>query len=210
MSRLLLVDLERGFVRETERLRQVFEVAVHDCPACLAGGSTICQYALVESCVIRLHDTWHHFTRRLVVASAAGAVTKNDLRLTRCPGISSIRDVVPELKNIDGAPPYWREPAWHVSTEASAASAKLGLTNLLQVQGGVGFVGSPEPDLRRLRNFYAHRRPSLHSKVLQLCDDLAIPRTTPPSGIPLVSPGGTEVFGEWVNSLQFMADVMVQ
>lgn len=210
MSRPYLEDLERSFLRESNRLHSVFVLGLSDCVGCASGALCGSQHALVELCVIRLHDAWHRFSRRVAVASASGGITKSGTRLPKCPGIRSIQGVVPRLRSIDGAPPSWREPAWHVSAELSAASVKLGLPNLLQIQAGVGFVGSPEPDLRRLRNFYAHHRPNLNAKVLELCDDLAIPRTTPPNEIPALAPAGQPLFEEWLNTLQYMAGIMVQ
>lgn len=210
MSRLRLDEIEAGFLSETARLRGLFLGAGLACPTCPLGQDGVVARATTEFCVLRLHDSWSRYCRSIVIASAAGAITSAGTRLPRTKGVRGFSSVPARLKAIEGGGRAWREPPWHVSARLVAAAYELSIANLLQVQAGVGLAQSPEPDLRRLRNFFAHYRADTGEKVATLCDDLGLARRTPPTVIPLQVAGGISRFEEWMNTLEYMAGVMAQ
>lgn len=111
-----------------------------------------------EMAVVRLHDAWARFCRELIIRSARGrTVTLTGTRLH--PSHSAIvkrSSVIPLL--ISMYPRRRRfEPRWADATECIEAGTRLAIGNLSTVAGALGAVNSPANDIRRVRNYYAHR-----------------------------------------------------
>lgn len=113
-----------------------------------------------EMAVIRLHDAWARFCRELVILSAVGhTITLGGVQLS--PSNAAIRShssVIPILLSTYRRRGRVFEPKWADAGECVGAARRLSIMNLSTVAAALGAVNSPANDIRRVRNFYAHRR----------------------------------------------------
>jgi hypothetical protein len=111
-----------------------------------------------EMAVIRLHDAWARFCRELIILSAYGrTITLGGLQLKPCSAsIQRRSSVVPLLLSKYKKRTY--EPKWGDAADCVDAASRLSIMNLSTVSAALGAVNSPADEIRRVRNFYAHRR----------------------------------------------------
>lgn len=112
-----------------------------------------------EMVVIRLHDAWARFCRELIILSAFGRTrTLSGVPLAPCSAAITSRSlVVPTLFSTYKKKKIRFEPRWADATECINAGQRLLIRNLSTVAGALGAINSPAEDIRRVRNFYAHR-----------------------------------------------------
>jgi hypothetical protein len=163
-----------------------------------------------EMAVVRLHDAWARFCRELVILSAYGrTITISGVLLP--PAHASITRrhlVIPLLKTTPGKK-YRFEPRWSDANECIQAARRIGIANFSTVAAALGASNSPAEDIRRARNFYAHRtrmtayesgQTSLFLNRLRLeVFDLAAYTT-----------GNVRVIEMWVSNLNFVAHAAAQ
>jgi hypothetical protein len=113
-----------------------------------------------EMCTIRLLDAWSRFNREVVVYSASGnATTTSGKSLNAVAGVGRISDVIPCL--LSKYPKRKMEPDWYHSSQCLDAAKRLGIQNLSNLQLALGSSTSPVDEIRKVRNYFAHR--SQHS-----------------------------------------------
>lgn len=164
-----------------------------------------------EMCVIRLHDAWARFCRQLIIISAGGTPqTMGGSILLLAPGISKPSEVIPKLLSTRPRRKNF-ERRWHDPASCIDAAKRLGIQNLAEVSAGIGASPSPLEDIRKMRNFLAHRGLETASDVRQVAQRLGFRATAKVEQIVSnrVSPGPT-VFEMWVAQLQAMAWAAVQ
>lgn len=202
---MLLETLLRRFLIETQTLLTGFAAPLPagpmDCPPV--------HRASREMGVLRLWDGWTRFCRELVIASAVSRpVTVAGLHLPKAPNVQRRRDVLPLLRLSFGRrqkPPWW-EPHWGIATDAIDAAQRLQVANFASISGGLGALGSPAEDLRRVRNFLAHRGEDTYSYVEALSARLRLPHESRPDQlIQYMVPPGVPVFEFWVVQLRVVA-----
>jgi hypothetical protein len=162
-----------------------------------------------EMAVVRLHDSWARFCRRLIVMSAGGKPwTGSRLRLRLAPGIRKPGDVIPLLLATYKSPAH--EPKWYDSAACIGAAKRLKIQNLSTVSGAIGSVPSPADELRRVRNFFVHRGREAAIQV-RTCPSLSsVPRLDLESlAGGKVYPGTTRM-EQWVNQLRLIAVAAIQ
>lgn len=137
---------------ETEWIQDEFLLAI------AAGNQRQSQLAC-EMAVVRLHDAWARFCRELIVLSAFGrTVTLGGIPLPPCHhSIKRCHLVLPTLQAIMGSG-YRFEPRWADATKCIQAAQRLAIANFPTVSAALGAANSPAEDIRRARNFYAHRK----------------------------------------------------
>jgi hypothetical protein len=157
-----------------------------------------------EMAIIRLHDAWARFCRRLIILSAFGRTTTlGGVRLPPCSAaITKQHLVIPTLLS-----KYKRrsiEPRWADATECIDAGKRLAIGNLGTVAAALGAINSPAEDMRRIRNFYAHRgmdtaRDALATKLFS--------RSMRPDSFDLAvyTSGGNRVIESWTSNLAIVA-----
>jgi hypothetical protein len=111
-----------------------------------------------EMTVLRLHDAWARFCRELIVLSAFGrTVTLSGVPVPPChSSIKRCHSVIPRLFATPG-PRYRYEPRWADATECIRAATRLGVANVATISSALAASNSPAEDIRKVRNFYAHR-----------------------------------------------------
>lgn len=94
----------------------------------------------------------------LVVLSAFGrTVTLGGVSLPPChSSVKRWHSVIPHLFATPG-PGYRFEPRWADATECIKAATRLGVANMATISSALAASNSPAEDMRRVRNFYAHR-----------------------------------------------------
>jgi hypothetical protein len=125
--------------------------------AIIAGNPRQSQLAC-EMAVLRLHDAWARFCRELIVLSAFGrTITLAGVPLPPSqPSIKRCHLVIPALQLISGSG-YRQEPRWADAAKCIQAARHLAIANFSTVSAALGASNSPAEDIRRARNFYAHR-----------------------------------------------------
>jgi hypothetical protein len=203
-----LLGCYRRFLAESTWLLVAFDEA-------LAGGKAGAPMSPVhrlsgEMTVIRLHDAWGRFCRELVVSSAAcRPLTASGVRLPRPPGIRGRRDVVPYLlASYRKRRTY--EPKWAVAAECLDAAQRIGIANLATVMGAIGSTNSPAEDLRRVRNYFAHRGKWSADQLRYRCTfQVGSQLTLEALAGQLVPPGITRM-ESWINDLRIVAGAAIQ
>lgn len=111
-----------------------------------------------EMAVLRLHDAWARFCRELIILSAFGrTVTLGGVPLPPCHNsVKRCHSVIPRLFATPG-PRYRFEPRWADASECIKAATRLGIANVATISSALAASNSPAEDIRRVRNFYAHR-----------------------------------------------------
>ena len=160
-----------------------------------------------EACIVRLLDAWARFSRELVVEGTVGTTTMGGTRIAACPGVRTHRDVVPELRRrqTNRKAPWW-EPRWHSASECLDAVRVLGLANATTIQSALGAANSPAEDLRKVRNFIAHRSEKTAQGMLEVARNIPAPPSVRPAALSatLIPPGIT-LFRSWVTDLLAIA-----
>jgi hypothetical protein len=173
--KMRLGDLAVGFEREVHLIKKVYGEAR---PAALESGfwQEPMSWSTQSYLVVRLLDEWSLFCRRLIVTSAYGdALTTTGSKLSRSPVLGTLSAFQFLRQSYGQGIPDW-EPRWHDTAKALDAAKRLRVSNLAEVAAGLGAVGSAPDDLRRCRNYLAHRSEATDRKV-----DPVRGRFTPPS-----------------------------
>jgi hypothetical protein len=110
-----------------------------------------------EMVVIRMHDSWSRFCRDLVITSAVGNTqTLGGLKIPKSSVINSRSDVIPAL--LTKYKKRRNEPNWYDAGECLDAAQRLAIVNFSTVSAAIGAANSPAGEMRKVRNFYAHRK----------------------------------------------------
>ncbi len=168
--------------------------------------------------VIRLHDAWTRFCRQLVLVSARGNVTTlGGTKVQRSPVLAPGQIALDALRAMYPRRPLW-EPSWFEPAQAVDAGKKLRIRNLSTVSAGLGVsqtisgirVGDPE-DLRRCRNYLAHRGRDADERLSDLRRRLGVPPDLPADFLPKVMvSGGATLFAVWCADLRARARAACQ
>lgn len=218
MARYNLENLYRQFVRETAYVGQLFaspeptiarrfplpagSAAMHT--ACIAPHRT-CR----EMCVVRLYNSWGCFCRELIIQSAGCcAITSSGVRVPLAPGIRRRSDVLPAL--MASYRRRTREPYWPSPQESVDAAVRLAIGNRANVTSAIGATPSPLADIRRVRNFVAHRDEQTAQEFREVIIRLRLNPNTSPDGLLTmrVIPGIT-LFERWILELRATAAAAV-
>ena len=158
-----------------------------------------------EMCLIRLQDDWARFCRQLIIWSAGRAPeTMGGSHLQLVAGISKPSEVIPKLNST--RPKRNWERHWHDPIMCLEAARRLQAQNINAISAGLGMSPSPLDDLRKLRNFVAHRGQENTSQVRRVAHKLGFKATASAEQIVSTNifPGQT-VFERWVTQLHKMA-----
>lgn len=204
MSIRALAVLERRFFSESQRVLDMFSVQ----DAGSFNHQRLHEHAR-EASVIRLFDAWSRFCRELVICSAyARPITLNGSAVPRAPLVGRRADVLPLLRASfpDGKPPWW-EPSWGISTRAIDSAQRLRVANFSAVSAALGAVGHASDDLRRFRNFVAHRGEDTKTGVLSISRGLGIADDLPIEVMLVqpVPPAGAFLLESWIGDLRRVA-----
>ena len=161
-----------------------------------------------EMCVIRLLDAWSRFCRELVLKSASEQpLTVGGSRVPLAPGITGRRDVLKVLRTVYTKFPF--EPRWIDAQACFRAASMLKIANYSTVSSGLAVSPSPVDDLRKLRNFLAHRHEGTAGEVHAAAANIGIAPTSDVIGILRSNSAGTglNVLQTWIEQLQTMSEI---
>jgi hypothetical protein len=193
----------RRLKSETAWLQEEFLRAV------AAGNQRHCQLAC-EMAVIRLHDAWGRFCRELIVLSAFGRTTTlSGIPLPPCHrSIKRCHLVLPYLQAVmKSGRPY--EPRWADATKCIGAAQRLAIANFPTVSAALGATNSPAEDIRRVRNFYAHRKYGTAHES-RATNFFASPTRLEVFDLSSYTAGNVRVIESWVANLNIIAKAAAQ
>ena len=156
MSRYSLATLRDRFVADADRLAARLATA-------RAASDLVEEAAAAEYCIVALHDAYSRFVRDLLLRSSIGnAVTAGGSKLgAGSLGVVRLSDALNHLRSSWSSPkPGWWEPRWHLQRDATQVARLLDPPNRAVIIGAIGASTNPNEQLRRVRNFVAHRGPS--------------------------------------------------
>jgi hypothetical protein len=172
-----------------------------------ASGSRDRQHQLAcEMAVIRLHDSWARFCREVVILSALGnVVTGGGQMLARShPSLIARSAVVPFCLRVSG----WKwEPRWGDATSCVRAAQYLMIQNLVNVSSALGAANSPAENLRRVRNFYAHRH--VRTSAEAMGTNLFVGGSPTVFHLNNYATGGMRTFESWTQGLVVVATAAI-
>jgi len=203
-----LLGCYRRFLAETAWLLTAFDAGLAGLGSAHALGEL--HRLSGEMAVVRLHDAWGRFCRELIISSAGcRPFTASGVRLVCPPGIRGRPDVIPFLLNSYNKPRTY-EPKWAVSHDCLDAAQRIGIANFATVTAAIGSTNSPVEDLRRVRNFFAHRGKWSADEVRsRFSFPVGSPLTLEALAGQLVPPGITRM-ESWVNGLRTVAGAAIQ
>jgi hypothetical protein len=163
-----------------------------------------------EMAVIRLHDGWARFCRELVVLSAFGhTVTLGGLWLSPSNvAITNRSLVVPVLLSTYKKKRIF-EPEWGDANKCVDAASRLSIMNLSTVAAALGAINSPADEIRRVRNFCAHRKKgtAMNVAATNLFSTPTRPMIFELAGY---TSGGSRIIESWVTGLIIVATAAAQ
>lgn len=198
-----LEAIYRSFLVETVDILEQF----HSLPHMHESGISCIRAHLYcrEHCIVRLYDSWGNFCRTLIITSAGGRPTRRSgARVPCAPNISKMSEVIPRLLSTFRS--RTREPYWPSPHESVDAAVRLAIANQVDVTSGIGLTPSPLGEIRKIRNFIAHRNPGTVQEFLDAKTTLAEHSVASPDEIAsrLVTPGISR-FEQWINELRLQA-----
>ena len=164
-----------------------------------------------EMAVIRLYDAWARFCRELIILSAFGrTVTLGGIRLIPChPTIKRCHMVIPLLLSTYKRKRFLFEPRWADANECIDAATRLRIVNLPTVSSALSAFNSPANDIRRARNFYAHRGKKTAQEALAT-GLFANPIRPDSFDLAAYITGNVRIVESWVNNLVLVATAASQ
>ena len=157
--------------------------------------------------VIRLHDAWARFCREVVILSASGTLTLGGTALLSVAGIANRSMVIPVLLSRYKKRKY--KPKWASASECIDAAQRLSISNLATVSAALGAINSPAENIRRVRNFYAHRANETAQEAATT-GLFSNPRHPNVFELGLYKAGGGTVLESWVSDLTDIAAAAIQ
>jgi hypothetical protein len=157
-----------------------------------------------EMAIIRLYDAWARYCRELIVLSAFGrTITLSGMPIPPShPAIKRCHLVIPTLQIMSGT--GWRfEPRWADATKCIQAAQRLAIANFATVSAALGAANSPAEDIRRARNFYAHRKKGTAQE--SGATNLFVNRRLEVFDLAAYTSGNVRVIESWVNNLNLVA-----
>lgn len=197
-----------AFYAECNPLLRHFLARIPSTPAC--GLPCVDRHVLTqELCILRLYDAWARFCRELIITSAyAGPVGISGGAVSAVPGIGRRSEVLPALRATFSRPkPIWWEPKWPDAVEALDAAQRLRLSNYSRISSGLALSPSPIDDIRRIRNFIAHRNQHTAIEANRVILAAGCLPGNPVVFASTVIPPGVTVFEKWVSDLYIIAEL---
>lgn len=161
-----------------------------------------------EMCVIRLLDAWARFCRELILISASERpLTATGTRLPLAPGIRGRKDALKILRTVYYKFPW--EPRWIDAQASLRAASLLKVANYSTISAGIAVTPSPLEDLRRLRNFLAHRNEGTATEVHNTAVNLGVAPTSNVIAIlqSVTSDPTSNVLQTWIEQLEAMSQI---
>lgn len=196
----------RRFVKESQAL-----LAAFDAP--LSGDSCIVPHRLArDMCVVRLQDAWMRACKEVFMSSACDEpLTPSGQVVHRV--VPSRAQVLPALRSTftgHSKKPLWWEPDWGNPRVFLDASSRLGLSNYATLSLGMSITPSPTDNVRKIRNFLAHRNRDTADLVAEVARFyLLAPESQAEQIITAFLPPGISIFESWVDDLRVMVRTIV-
>jgi len=198
------------FVSETDKLLLAFE-----CPNPKVKQTNVhwpeVTLNVAEGCAIRLYDSWNRFCRELILQSASELpTTAAGVIVPQAPTISRRADVLPTLLSKLKRKPSYGEPRWADASECLTAAKLLSLSNYSTVSAAIGATPSPAEDIRKTRNFIAHRNVKTGIELRAVISSYGVGTIHVEQLLRHTVHSGITVLGKWVEELRLLAEAAVQ
>ena len=164
--------------------------------------------------IVRLHDSWARFCRRLILSSADGnTLTSTGFYVPKSPiilpGQSSLDALKMTYKTNRQSRVLW-EPRWHDAGDAVDAATRLQVGNLSTISAALGAAGNGVRDLTGCRNFLAHRSKLSNVPLALIRTSLSLPSSASVRQIAnYPAADGTRLYRSWCRELLLRANVAV-
>lgn len=204
MSVIRLQSLAVRFVMEADMVLQRFTHVFPNGHERCAEPYPWCQ----EMCVVRLLDAWARFCRDLVLISASQQpLTSSGTRLPLAPGIKRRKDALRVLRAVYTRFPW--EPRWIDAQACLSAANLLKIANYSTLSAGLAVTPSPVEDLRKLRNFLAHKNEGTAAEVRTTAVNIGVGNSSDVIGILQSDPtgSGANTIQSWIQQLQAMSEI---
>jgi len=205
-----LSQISAELQREIIEIQQTFDNCAHHMDV-----SGYVQYGVAEDgCVVSIWDAWNRFMRNLYLTSCAGTGV----------GVSGVLYTPSQVRNESAAIQHLRqncrntkvrftrsEPNWYAPNASFDYVKILGLANgsaitaalsNSSIQTGTVSISNPLGDLRRLRNFVAHKNWETHSDVTRFMGAYTSHRPYLRSN----TTGGSTKFLDWCEAIVAIAE----
>lgn len=157
-------------------------------------------------CILRFYSEWERFVEDVIFVSAVRRpITGSGVRLDVAAEVlvrGSFRDALAW----SCAPRNGRRPKviyWGDASRVVPIVSRMGLSNAQSVVGSLGASNSCADDLRKLRNFVAHRNPDTWEKASEVCSIGSVGDVSNYLGEYV--PGGARRFSAWCRNLEILA-----
>src|ERR1017187_1368461 len=175
--------------------------------------------AVVTYAAIECLNAWSNFVRAYYLSCAIGTTTESGDKVTPSIPILTCTDAIGiaitvfrPYSSATGSGRWLRrdEPTWHDPNTLLRLSARLGFSNLADIQAGMSAGFRVFADLPVCRNFFAHRNEHSGGAARRLALLYAIPGSPRPSSMLCSYPHGRPqaLILEWIDELVFTAQYL--
>jgi len=157
-------------------------------------------------CILSIYAEWERFVENLVLVSAVRRpVMENGARLTLAVEVAT-RGSFDIALCWAAAPRNGKRPKiiyWGDSRRVIPIVMQLGLANGASIVGAIGASNSCADDLRKLRNFVAHRNIDTWGSAKQVFSARSVEDV--PFWLREIQPGGSQRFSVWCRNLELIS-----
>ncbi|MFT3688883.1 hypothetical protein [Paenirhodobacter sp.] len=152
-----------------------------------------------EKALIQIQIEWENFIRGLILDSATGNFENSSGPITsrKYPRLRSREAAAHKL--IETYPRRKSEPDWYLPDEAINAAIRLDVSNQHQIAAELGVTPWPIGDLRRMRNFIAHKSKKSALEIRKTGIALSSTRIDVLDVAFQYSSGGIKRYVDWIN-----------
>jgi hypothetical protein len=191
-----------AFIKPIKRLRKELSWLQLDFCQLISGSRDRHKRLACEMIVVRMHDSWARFCRELIILSAYGRTTTlSGTFITPChSSINRCSMVIPHVRTLFSRQNW--EPRWADSTACINAARRLQISNVSTVSAALSAIDSPAEKMRRVRNFYAHRK---HGTAQEALATNLFSRPFDVLDLAAYTTGNVRIIESWASSLVLVA-----
>jgi hypothetical protein len=202
-----LPDLYNKFISDTQEILECFKSPLPSFSPFDVSCLLPHRYSW-DACVIHMHSAWTRFCRELIYLSAyASPLSSSGNIIPPVTGVISEADVDDKLKTAQLKP---KDIKWGDPPQCIRAVNAIGTSNKSNISAAIGVSPSPVDNLRRVRNYFAHRNRDTLLKVSPVLSFYGITSPDPIAIIVEIIPPGISRLEDWITDLRIIAESSIQ